>query len=56
MKTDPPQVKADYKTISLINAAELYTKGFNITTPEDSNLAVDYPGTHLGLLMDGTFF
>ena len=43
------QVKAeDYKTINLINASELYTKGFNITVPEDSNLAVDYPGTHLG--------
>ena len=43
------QVKAeDYKTINLINASELYTKGFNITSPEDSNLAVDYPGTHLG--------
>ena len=43
------QVKAeDYKTINLINATELYTKGFNITTPENSNLAVDYPGTHLG--------
>ncbi|MGI0031876.1 MAG: hypothetical protein ACRD97_01235 [Nitrososphaeraceae archaeon] len=43
------QVKAeDYKTINLINATELYTKGFNITVPEDSNLAVDYPGTHLG--------
>jgi hypothetical protein len=43
------QVKAeDYKTINLINATELYTKGFNITIPEDSNLAVDYPGTHLG--------
>ena len=38
----------DYKTINLINATELYTKGFNITIPEDSNLAVDYPGTHLG--------
>ena len=43
------QVKAeDYKTINLINATELYTKGFNITIPEDSNLAVDNPGTHLG--------
>jgi hypothetical protein len=43
------QVKAeDYKTIDLINATELYTKGFNITIPEDSNLAVDNPGTHLG--------
>ena len=43
------QVEAeDYKTINLINATELYSKGFNITLPEDSNLAVDYPGTHLG--------
>ena len=38
----------DYKTINLINASELYSKGFNITIPADSNLAVDYPGTHLG--------
>jgi len=43
------QVKAeDYKTINLINASELYSKGFNITIPANSNLAVDYPGTHLG--------
>ena len=43
------QVKAeDLKTTNLINATELSTKGFNITTPENSNLAVDYPGTHLG--------
>lgn len=43
------QVKAeDYKTIKLVNATELYTKGFNITSPENSNLQVDYPGTHLG--------
>ena len=43
------QVKAeDYKTINLINASELYSKGFNITIPEDSNLAADNPGTHLG--------
>jgi hypothetical protein len=38
----------DYKTVNLINATEVYTKGFNITSPENSNLAVDYPGTHLG--------
>ena len=37
----------DYKTINLVNASELYSKGFNITIPADSNLAVDYPGTHL---------
>ena len=43
------QVKAeDLKITNLINATELSTKGFNITIPEDSNLAVDYPGTHLG--------
>jgi hypothetical protein len=43
------QVNAeDYKTINLINATELYSKGFNITIPGDSNLAVDYPGNHLG--------
>lgn len=43
------QVKAeDLKTTNLINATELSAKGFNITTPENSNLAVDYPGTHLG--------
>jgi hypothetical protein len=43
------QVNAeDYKTINLINATELYSKGFNITIPADSNLAVDYPGNHLG--------
>jgi hypothetical protein len=43
------QVKAeDLKTTNLINATELSTKGFNITIPENSNLAVDYPGTHLG--------
>ena len=43
------QVKAeDLKTTNLINATELSTKGFNITTPENSNLAVDFPVTHLG--------
>jgi hypothetical protein len=43
------QVKAeDYKTINLINATELYTKAFNITTPENSTLIVDYPGTYPG--------
>ena len=43
------QVEAeDLKTTNLVNATELSTKAFNITTPEDSNLAVDYPGTHLG--------
>ncbi len=43
------QVNAeDYKTINLINASELYSNGFNVTVPADSNLAVDYPGTHLG--------
>jgi hypothetical protein len=43
------QVEAeDYKTINLINATELYTKGFNITTPANSQLQVDYPGSHLG--------
>jgi hypothetical protein len=43
------QVKAeDYKTINLINATELYTKAFNITTPENSTLTVDYPGTYPG--------
>jgi hypothetical protein len=38
----------DYKTIDAINATELYTSGFNITTPSNSHLAVDYPGTHFG--------
>lgn len=38
----------DYKTINLINATELYTKAFNITTPENSFLTVDYPGTYPG--------
>lgn len=38
----------DYKTINLVNATELYTKEFNITTPKESHLSVDYPGTHLG--------
>jgi hypothetical protein len=38
----------DYKTINLINATELYTKAFNITTPENSQLQVDYPGTYPG--------
>jgi hypothetical protein len=38
----------DLKTTNLMNATELATKGFNITTPQDSNLEVDYPGTHLG--------
>jgi hypothetical protein len=43
------QVKAeDYKTINLVNATELYTKPFNITTPENSQLQVDYPGTYPG--------
>jgi len=43
------QVKAeDYKTINLINATELYTKPFNITTPANSNLQVEYPGTYPG--------
>jgi hypothetical protein len=43
------QVKADdYKTINVVNATELYTKAFNITTPEDSWLTVDYPGTYPG--------
>jgi hypothetical protein len=43
------QAKAeDYKTTNLINATEFYSKGFNITIPGDSNLAVDNPGTHLG--------
>ena len=42
------QVKAeDLKTTNVINATELSTKGFNITTPENSNLAVDPPVTHL---------
>jgi hypothetical protein len=41
-------IAEDYKTINIVNATELYTKGFNITIPEDSNLAVDTPGTHLG--------
>ena len=42
-------VKAeDLKTTTLINATEVSTKGFNVTTPANSNLAVDYPGTHLG--------
>ena len=51
------QVKAeDYKTINLINATELSTKGFNITTPENSQLQVDYPGTHPVLFMGGSFF
>jgi hypothetical protein len=43
------QVEAeDYKTINLINATELYTKAFIITTPENSQLQVDYPGTYPG--------
>jgi len=43
------QVEAeDYKTINLINATELYTKAFNITTPANSQLQVDYPGTYPG--------
>jgi hypothetical protein len=43
------QVEAeDYKTINLINATELNTKAFNITTPENSWLTVDYPGNHPG--------
>jgi len=41
------QVKAeDLKTTNLFNASELSTKGFNVTFPENSNLEVDYPGTH----------
>jgi hypothetical protein len=41
------QVKAeDLKTTNIINATELATKGFNVTFPEDSNLEVDFPGTH----------
>lgn len=55
------QVKADdYKTINVVNATELYTKAFNITTPENSWLTVDYPGTYPGAVhgwsMDGSFF
>ncbi len=42
----------DLKTTNLINATELSTKGFNITTPENSNLAVDFPVTHLGAAHD----
>ncbi|HXV88997.1 MAG TPA: hypothetical protein VD710_07885 [Nitrososphaeraceae archaeon] len=43
------QVKAeDYKTINVVNTTELYTKAFNITTPENSWLTVDYPGPHPG--------
>jgi hypothetical protein len=43
------QVEAeDYKTINLINATELYTKAFNITTPENSQLQMDYPGIYPG--------
>ena len=43
------QVKAEsVKTTNLINVTELSTKGFNITIPENSNLEVDYPGTHPG--------
>ena len=43
------QVKAeDLKTTNLINVTELSTKGFNITIPENSNLAVDYPGYSSG--------
>ena len=38
----------DYKTINLVNATELSTKAFNITTPENSQLQVDYPGTYPG--------
>ena len=38
----------DYKTINLINATELFTKAFNITTPANSFLTVDYPGTYPG--------
>ena len=41
------QVNAeDLKTTNLINVTELSTKGFNVTFPENSNLEVDYPGTH----------
>lgn len=43
-------VAEDLKTTNLMNVTELSTKGFNITTPADSNLAVDYPGTHLGVV------
>jgi hypothetical protein len=43
------QVKAeDLKTTNLINATELSTKAFNITTPANSWLKVDYPGTYPG--------
>jgi hypothetical protein len=43
------QVEAeDYRTVNLINSTELYTKGFNITIPENSWLTVDYPGTYPG--------
>ena len=43
------QVNAeDLKTTNLINVTELSTKGFNVTFPENSNLEVDYPGTHPG--------
>src|SRR5438093_8299375 len=38
----------DYKTINLINATEVSTKAFNITSPENSHLQVDYPGTYPG--------
>jgi hypothetical protein len=41
-------VAEDYKTINLINATELFTKAFNITTPANSQLQVDYPGTYPG--------
>ena len=41
-------VAEDYKTINLINATELFTKAFNITTPANSWLTVDYPGTYTG--------
>lgn len=38
----------DYNTIELVNATEVYTNGFNITTPKNSHLAVDIPGTYPG--------
>ncbi|HZO11320.1 MAG TPA: hypothetical protein VFB48_04310 [Nitrososphaeraceae archaeon] len=42
------EVKAvDGKTISLINADEVATKGFNITFPKNSSFVPDTPDTHL---------
>lgn len=40
----------DYNTIVLNNATELYTQPFNITSPKDSNLKVDRPGTYVGVV------